>query len=202
MDIQEKILKLREEINYHSKKYYVDDVEVEVVDVNVQYLDENGKLISENIKSFCRNFMLKRFPEEKDFIDVWQSASNKTKLLAGLSDTGLFLDELRREYGREYDVYDIILQNTYGTEPLTREQRAQKANKILEQLEGDCKNIFVDVMAKYVEIGISALENRNTLRIEPFTSQYGTGVEIVRKIGGNEKYINITDKLKNAIYGD
>ena len=25
MDIQEKILKLREEINYHSKKYYVDD---------------------------------------------------------------------------------------------------------------------------------------------------------------------------------
>ena len=99
-----------------------------------------------------------------------------------------------------YDVYDVILQNTYGTEPLTREQRAQKANKILEQLEGDCKNIFVDVMAKYVEVGISALENRNTLRIEPFTSQYGTGVEIVRKIGGNEKYINITDKLKNAIY--
>ena len=192
-----------EPIEEHKvKKYYVDDVEVEVVDVNVQYLDENGKLIAENIKSFCRNFMLKRFPEEKDFIDIWQSASNKTKLLAGLSDTGLFLDELRREYGREYDVYDVILQNTYGTEPLTREQRAQKANKILEQLEGDCKNIFVDVMAKYVEVGISALENRNTLRIEPFMSQYGTGVEIVRKIGGNEKYIEITEKLKNAIYGD
>lgn len=190
-----------EPIEEHKvKKYYVDDVEVEVVDVNVQYLDENGKLIAENIKSFCRNFMLKRFPKEKNFVDAWQSASNKTKLLAGLSDSGLFLDELRREYGREYDVYDVILQNTYGTESLTRAQRAQKANKILEQLEGDCKNIFVDVMAKYVEIGISALENRNTLRIESFMSQYGTGVEIVRKIGGNEKYIEITDKLKNAIY--
>lgn len=185
---------------HKAKKYYVDDVEVEVVDVNVQYLDENGKLIAENIKSFCKNFMLKRYPNEKNFVDAWQSASNKTKLLAGLSDSGLFLDELRREYGREYDVYDIILQNTYDTEPLTREQRAQKANKILEQLEGDCKNIFADVMAKYVEVGISALENRNTLRIEPFTSQYGTCVEIVRKIGGNEKYIEITEKLKNAIY--
>lgn len=190
-----------EPIEEHKvKKYYVDDVEVEVVDVNVQYLDENGKLIAENIKSFCKNFMLKRYPNEKNFVDAWQSASNKTKLLAGLSDSGLFLDELRREYGREYDMYDVILQNTYGTEPLTRAQRAQKANKILEQLEGDCKNIFFDVMAKYVEIGISALENRNTLRIEPFMSQYGTGVEIVRKIGGNEKYIEITDKLKNAIY--
>lgn len=190
-----------ETIEEHKvKKYYVDDVEVEVVDVNVQYLDEHGKLISENIKAFCRNFMLKRFPEEKDFIDMWQSASNKTKLLAGLSDTGLFLDELRREYGREYDVYDIILKNTYDIAPLTREQRAHKTDKVLENLVGDCKNIFIDVIAKYVEIGVSAIENRNTLRIEPFTSQYGTGVEIVRKIGGNEKYIEITDKLKNAIY--
>ena len=85
---------------------------------------------------------------------------------------------------------------------MTREQRAGKANKVIEQLIGDCKNIFADVMAKYVEVGVSALENRNTFRIEPFTSQYGTGVEIVRKIGGNEKYIDITDRLKNAIYGD
>ena len=182
------------------KKYYVDDVEVEVIDINVQYLDENGKLIAENIKSFCKNFVLKRFPEEKNFIDVWQSASSKTNILADLSEKGLFLDELRREYGREYDVYDIILKNTYDIEPLTREQRAKKASKVIEQLSGDCKNIFADVMAKYVEVGISALENRNTLRIELFTSQYGTGVEIVKKIGGNEKYIEITKKLKNAIY--
>lgn len=190
-----------EPIEEHKvKKYYVDDVEVEVIDVNVQYLDENGKLIAENIKSFCRNFMLKRFPEEQDFIDTWQSAFNKTKLIAGLSDAGLFIDELRREYGKEFDVYDILLQNTYGIEPLTREQRAQKADRILEQLNGDCKNIFTDVLAKYVEVGIPAIENRNIFRIEPFTSQYGTGVEIVRKIGGNEKYIEITEKLKNAIY--
>ena len=72
----------------------------------------------------------------------------------------------------------------------------------MEQLTGECKNIFTDVMMKYVENGISALENRNVFRIEPFTSQYGTGVEIVRKIGGNEKYIEITDCLKNAIYGE
>ena len=59
-------------------------------------MDENGKLIAENIKSFCRNFMLKRFPEKQDFIDTWQSASNKTKLIASLSEAGLFIDELRR----------------------------------------------------------------------------------------------------------
>lgn len=190
-----------EPIEEHKvKKYYVDDVEVEVIDVNVQYLDENGKLIAENIKSFCRNFMLKRFPEEQDFIDTWKSASNKTKLIAGLSEVGLFIDELRREYGKEFDVYDVLLQNTYGIEPLTKEQRAQKANKIIETLKDDCKNIFTDVLAKYIEVGIPAIENRNIFRIEPFTSQYGTGVEIVRKIGGNEKYIEVTDKLKNAIY--
>lgn len=192
-----------EVIDEHKvKKYYVDDVEVEVVDVNIQYLDENGKLIAENIKAFCRNFMLKRFPKAKDFIDLWKSSANKTKLISVLSETGLFINELRREYDKEYDVYDIILKNTYDIEPLTRTQRAEKANKILETLTGDCKNIFTDVMKKYIEIGISAIEDRNTLRIEPFVSQYGTGVEIIKKIGGNEKYIEITDKLKNAIYED
>ena len=192
-----------EVIDEHKvKKYYVDDVEVEVVDVNVQYLDENGKLIAENIKAFCRNFMLKRFHEAKDFIDLWKSSANKTKLISVLSETGLFINELRREYDKEYDVYDIILKNTYDIEPLTRTQRAKKAKFILEELNGDCKNIFTDVIKKYIEIGISAIEDRNTLRIEPFVSQYGTGVEIIKKIGGNEKYIEITDKLKNAIYED
>ena len=192
-----------EVIDEHKvKKYYVDDVEVEVVDVNVQYLDENGKLIAENIKAFCRNFMLKRFPKAKDFIDLWKSSANKTKLISVLSETGLFINELRREYDKEYDVYDIILKNTYDIEPLTKTQRAEKTKFILEELNGDCKNIFTDVIKKYIEIGISAIEDRNTLRIEPFVSQYGTGVEIIKKIGGNEKYIDITEKLKNAIYGD
>lgn len=129
-----------------GKKYYVDDVDVEVVDVHVQYLDENGNLITENIKEFCKKFMLKRFPDITDFVNVWKQENNKLKYLNKLSTEGLFLDELRKEYGKEFDLYDIILNNTYGVEPLTREQRANKANYILNQLEGDCLNIFNDIM--------------------------------------------------------
>ena len=187
---------------YPVKKYYVDDVNVEVIDVNVQYLDENGKLIAENIKSFCKRFMLRRFPNSSDFIIAWKQAKEKLKFLAKLSEEGLFIDELRKEYGKEFDVYDIILSNTYGITPLTREQRAAKASEVLNHLEGECHDIFADIMHKYVEIGISALEKRTIIRLEPFTSQYGTGVEIIKKVGGNEKYLAIIEKLKQAIYGE
>ena len=192
-----------EEIEEHPvKKYYVDDVNVEVIDVNVQYLDENGKLIAENIKSFCKRFMLRRFPNSSDFNTAWKQAKEKLKFLAKLSEEGLFIDELRKEYGKEFDVYDIILTNTYGITPLTREQRAEKASEVLNHLEGKCHDIFTDIMNKYVEIGISALENRNIIRLEPFKSQYGTGVEIIKKVGGNEKYLAIIEKLKQAVYGE
>lgn len=192
-----------EEIEEHSvKKYYVDDVNVEVIDVNVQYLDENGKLIAENIKSFCKRFMLRRFPNSSDFITAWKQAKEKLKFLAKLSEEGLFIDELRKEYGKEFDAYDIILSNAYGITPLTREQRAEKASKVLNHLEGECHDIFADIMNKYVEIGISALEKRTIIRLEPFTSQYGTGAEIVKKVGGNEKYKELVIDIIEAIYGE
>lgn len=57
-------------------------------------------------------------------------------------------------------------------------------------------------MHKYVEIGISALEKRTIIRLEPFTSQYGTGVEIIKKVGGNEKYKELVKDLIEAIYGE
>ena len=192
-----------EEIEEHPvKKYYVDDVNVEVIDVNVQYLDENGKLIAENIKSFCKRFMLRRFPNSSDFIIAWKQAKEKLKFLVKLSEEGLFIDELRKEYGKECDVYDIILSNTYGIAPLTREQRTEKASEVLNHLDGECHDIFADIMHKYVEIGISALEKRTIIRLEPFTSQYGTSAEIVKKVGGTEKYLTIIEKLKQAIYGE
>ena len=181
------------------KKYYVDDVEVEVIDVNIQYLDENGKLISENIKSFCKNFMLKRFTDKELFIKAWQSSPNKTKFIEELSEKGLFVNELRREYAKELDIYDVLLKNTYDIEPVNREQRSKKAQIVLETLSGDCKSIFTMLLEKYVEVGISALESRNTLRIDPFIS-YGTGVEIISKIGGTEKYLQIVNQIKAEIY--
>ena len=173
---------------------------MEVVDVNVQYLDENGKLISENIKSFCKNFLLKRFTDATAFINAWKAADSKTKFTDALCKEGLFLDELRREYDKGLDVYDIFLKTAYDVEPKTRLQRVAGAQSILNRLTGDKHDIFADILGKYVEIGVSALESRNILRIEPFTSKYGTGMEIIQKIGGSEQYLMTIAELKQAIY--
>lgn len=183
----------------HIKKYYVDDVEVEVVDVNVQYLDENGKLVAENIKSFCKNFILKRYPTAKKFITYWNNAKSKTKFIDDLSKSGLFVEELRKEYGKEFDIYDVLLKNTYDIEPISRKKRAENALVVISSFTEPAKTIFVEIISKYVEIGISALESRSIIRVAPFT-QYGTPLEIVKKIGGQEKYVEIIDEIKSKIY--
>lgn len=184
----------------HHNKFYVDDVEVEIIDENVQYLDENGKLIAEDFKSFCKSFMLRRFPSSQDFINTWSKSNRKTDLIKKLSEEGLLLSELRDEYGSKADIYDILLHNTYGLELISREQRAQKSKPVIDGIDSINKDIFNDVMQKYIEVGVSALDNRRTLELEPLVSKYGQVMEIVDKVGGVSKYVEITDQLKKAIY--
>jgi hypothetical protein len=57
------------------------------------------------------------------------------------------------------------------------------------------------MLAKYIEVGVSALEDRQILRTLDFENKYGTIVEMFNKIGGNEKYLDTIEKLENLIYG-
>jgi len=49
-------------------------------------------------------FLYLIFPNSSDFIIAWKQAKEKLKFLAKLSEEGLFIDELRKEYGKEFDV--------------------------------------------------------------------------------------------------
>lgn len=185
-----------------NKKYIIDDVSVSIVNKQVQYLDENGKLIFENIKDFSKNFIIKRFPTADDFKNAWQNESSKTKFIQKLLDDGLFLQDLKSDYPAALDVYDILLATTYDIEPLTREQRANKATDLISNLPDNKREFYFDLLGKYVETGVSALENRKILLIPAIENKYGTPVETVKQIGGNEDFIATREAIKQAIYGE
>jgi type I restriction enzyme R subunit len=185
-----------------TNKYIVDDVPVEIIDKQVQYLDESGRLIVNDLKDYERQFMLKRFPTEADFRKAWAKASKKTIFVEQLISDGLFLKDLRAYYPLELDVYDLLLANTYDTKPLTRQQRAERCADFIAELPEANRAFFSDVIEKYVAVGISALEDRNIFRTKEFENKYGTIVEMFGKIGGNEAYLQTTEKLKQIIYGE
>lgn len=60
-------------------KYYVQNVEVEVVNERVQYLGANGKLITESLKDYTRSNINKEFASLDDFIKKWRTEQPTTK---------------------------------------------------------------------------------------------------------------------------
>lgn len=183
-----------------NNKYVIDDVPVSIIDKRVQWLDENGKLISENIQDYYKNFMLKRYDTETSFRSAWLATRKKTVFIEHLVNDGLIIKELRAEYPADIDIFDILLRNTYGVEPMTRIQRANFCKEFLEQLPDDHREFYTDMLSKYIEVGISALEDRNILRTPDFENKYGTVLEMFKKIGGNEEHIKTIEQLENLIY--
>lgn len=183
-------------------RYVVDNVSVEIIDKRVQYLDENGSLIVNDMKDYEKTFILRRYPTEADFKKAWASTSKKSNFIKQLIEDGLFLKDLKAYYPAELDTYDILLQNTYGSEPLTRAERAGRCTDYVAALPETQKEFYSDVIKKYIEIGVSALEDRNTMRTKGFEDKYGTVTEIFAKIGGVEAFLNTTEQLKQIIYGE
>ncbi|MBD5398803.1 DEAD/DEAH box helicase family protein [bacterium] len=184
-----------------NNKYIIDDVPVSIVDKQVQWLDESGKLICENIQNYYKNFILKRYATESDFRSAWLSSRKKTSLIEELVEDGLIIKEFKSLYPDDIDIFDMLLKNTYDIEPITRKERAVFCNEFIEQLPDIKKEFYTDMLTRYIEIGISALEDRKILKTANFEKKYGTIVEMFGKIGGNEEYLNTIEKIKNLIYG-
>lgn len=184
-----------------SNKYVIDDVSVSIVDKRVQWLDENGKLISENIQEYYKNFILKRYETEELFRSAWLSAQKKTTFIEQLVADGLIINELKSVYSDDIDIFDILLHNTYGAELLKRSSRAKYCQQYISCLTDKQKEFYQDLLSKYIDVGISALEDRKILRTPYFEKKYGTIVEIFDKIDSQEEYLNKIEKLVSLIYG-
>src|SRR5690606_1424376 len=60
-----------------TRKFVVDDVEVNIVSERVQYLDANGKLITESLKDYTRKAVRKTYASLDAFLNAWNVADRK-----------------------------------------------------------------------------------------------------------------------------
>ena len=111
------------------RRYYVDDVEVNVAVERVQYVDADGRLITESLKDYSRKTVHKSFATLDDFLRNWNSAEQKKVIIEELASQGIFFDELADQVGRDYDAFDLICHVAYDQPPLTREERANSVKK-------------------------------------------------------------------------
>jgi len=182
-------------------KYFVDDVDVDVVTERTQYYGPDGKLITESLKDYTRKTVLKDFESLDSFLKHWNEAEKKQAILTELEERGVLLDALAEEVGKNFDPFDLICHVAFDRPPLSRKERAERVKKsdYFSRYEENAQEILDALLDKYADDGVENLENMSVLKVQPF-DRIGTPMEIVKLFGGKSNYLAAVKGLESQLY--
>lgn len=184
------------------RKYYVDDVAVNVLSERVPYIDNNGKLISEDIADFNRRHILAQYGRMEAFTQRWLKARKKQEIIDELREKDVCLEAVKSKTGqKDIDDYDLVLQLGYGKAPLTRVERIEHVREtgFLENYSQSHKKILEVLIDKYIRDGLKEIEEMRVLQLKEFQS-FGGPTKIVEEFGGKAAYEKAVEELKKAIF--
>ena len=178
---------------------------VEVINKVVSVYDANGKLLrTESITDYTRKNINETYVNFDDFISHWNAAEKKAEITDLLRENGINLHVLKQEKNMDdVDDFDFICHIAYGKKPLTRRERAENVKKrdVFNKYGAEARKVLEALLDKYANDGISQLENRMVLKLDPFR-QMGSPANIAKLFGGNKQYFSAVKELENLIYNN
>lgn len=182
-----------------------DGCRVEVINKVVSVYDANGKLLrTESITDYTRKNINDTYVNLDDFINHWNAAEKKAEITDLMRESGIDLQALKIERNMEdVDDFDFICHIAYGKKPLTRKERAENVKKrdVFNKYGAEARRVLEALLDKYANDGISQLENRMVLKLDPFR-QMGSPANIAKLFGGNKQYFSAVKELENLIYNN
>ena len=176
---------------------------VEVINKVVSVYDTNGKLLrTESITDYTKKNINDTYASLDDFILHWNQADRKAQIVEMMRESGIDLQALKHDQGMDdVDDFDFICHIAYGKKALTRRERAENVKKrdVFHKYGPEAQKVLDALLDKYMNEGISQLENRKVLTLDPFR-QMGSPASIARLFGGNQQYFNAVRELEQEIY--
>ncbi len=192
-------------VKYEKPVVDKDGCKVFVTNKVVSVYDTNGKLLrTESITDYTRKNINNTYANLDDFILRWNAAEKKAEITDLLRDSGIDLQALKRERSIEdVDDFDFICYIAYGKKALTRQERANNVKKrdVFNKYGADARKVLEALLDKYADDGITQLENKAVLRLDPFR-QMGSPANIAKLFGGNQQYVEAVKELESLIYSD
>ncbi len=186
------------------RKYYLDDVRVQVLAKRLQYLDANGKLMTDSLSVLTEKAVKADYASLDEFLKRWSDADRKQAIVDELEEQGIIFDGLREEVknGDKMSAFDLICHVAYGQSPLTRSERANNVKKrnYFAKYEGQARSVLEALLDKYADEGMQSLENGQVLQLKPI-SDIGTPIEIIKGIfGGPDEYKAALKDLQTELF--
>nr|WP_320192695.1 DEAD/DEAH box helicase family protein [uncultured Desulfobacter sp.] len=198
----------KDDVAEKTKRWVVDDVEVNQGVWREQYLDADGKLITEDYRVFLKEEVRKtlqhRFGSLKEFLSQWNSAQRKQVIVDELKSQGVDIDVLKQTIpnAEQFGIFDLIAHVAFDQQPLTRKERANHVKKrnYFGKYGEQARKVLEALLDKYAANDIMDIEDPKILELPPF-NKIGTKTQIRREIfGGPDKYSKALTELEQAIY--
>lgn len=186
----------------HHLKYRVHGVDVRIISERVEYYDDHGQLVTESLKDYTRRNILGEYDTLDRFLNAWNTEDKKQAIIDELKEHGVFLDELRRESGRDQmSDFDLICHIAYDQKPLTRSERANNVKKkgYLYEYQGVAREVLETLLDKYSTTNLVDLDDTRVLDLEEFR-RFGSPMKIVKAFGGKMQYIQAAQELEHELY--
>jgi type I restriction enzyme R subunit len=182
-----------------------DGCTVMVINKMVSVYDSNGKLLrTESITDYtCKNIK-DTYANLDDFILHWNAAEKKAEITNMMRESGIDLQALKSDNNMaDVDDFDFICHIAYGKKPLTRRERAENVKKrdVFSKYGAKARKVLEALLEKYANDGITQLENKTVLQLDPFR-QMGSPSNIAKFFGGNNQYNSAIKELENLIYSN
>jgi type I restriction enzyme R subunit len=145
------------------------------------------------------------FADEAELREVWSAPDTRKKLLDGLAEKGFGKDQLAEMQkiidAEKSDLFDVLAHVAYALEPLTREERADRAMSVISEHFNPRLRVFLDfVLSHYVAVGVEELEQAKLTpllklkyhdSIADAVADLGRPDEIGKVFSGFQKYLYV-----------
>ena len=177
--------------------------EVKVINKVVSVYDTNGKLLrTESITDYTKKNIIDAYATIETFTTKWNTLKRKSEIAEMLKEAGIDLAALKHDRNMDdVDDFDFICHIAYGKKTLTRRERAEQVKKrdVFSKYGEQARLVLEALLDKYMDEGISELENLSVLKNDPFR-RFGSPANIARLFGGKQGYLNAVNNLTQLIY--
>lgn len=177
--------------------------EVKVINKVVSVYDTNGKLLrTESITDYTKKNIIDTYATIETFTSKWNVLKRKSEIAEMLKEAGIDLAVLKHDRNMDdVDDFDFICHIAYGKKTLTRRERAEQVKKqdVFSKYGERARLVLEALLDKYMDEGISELENLSVLKNDPFR-RFGSPANIARLFGGKQGYLNAVNNLTQLIY--
>ena len=168
-------------------------------------LDKDGKPLTTSYIEYSHTHFKNIFSSLEDFLQQWNAADRKQKIVDLIQQEGIDLTELRKLYPEQFDgrdIFDIICNVAFKQPMLFRKDRAARVKEkaLLEKYSGDARRVLEILIDKYAKEGILAFENQDALKVSEI-AKIGTPIFIKTTLfGGTSNYKSVINEIEHIFY--